>query len=86
MEILRIKNDINGNSRFVVHFLALITDSPLPINEKYNAALFLARKIGGKKFHNKQFGGGISFQAYNAQELQQRITDFVNRNSLIISI
>jgi hypothetical protein len=26
-----------------------------------------ARKLGGRKFHNKQFGGGVVFQAYECQ-------------------
>jgi hypothetical protein len=61
----RINNDINGNPRYVVHFLQ--------IADSYQRALFLARKIGGRKFHNKQYGGGIAFQSYNIEQLEQRI-------------
>ena len=61
----RINNDINGNPRYVVHFLQ--------IADSYERALFLARKIGGRKFHNKQYGGGIAFQSYNIEQLEQRI-------------
>ena len=63
----RINNDINGNPRYVVHFLQ--------IAESYERALFLGRKIGGRKFHNKQYGGGIAFQSYNVEALEQRIKD-----------
>lgn len=61
----RINNDTNGNPRYVVHFLQ--------IADSYERALFLARKIGGRKFHNKQYGGGIAFQSYNTEKLEQRI-------------
>lgn len=33
----------------------------LYIDDAYEYALEKARKIGGKKFHNKSFGGGIVF-------------------------
>ena len=56
-DFTRIKNDINGNPRFVCHFLHF--------SRNYNDALYLAKKLGGKKFHNKQYGGGIVFQEYD---------------------
>ena len=56
-DFTRINNDVNGNPRYVFHFLKLA--------DKYTDALFLAKKIGGKKFHNKQYGGGIVVQSYN---------------------
>ena len=61
----RINNDVNGNPRFVVHYLQLA--------DSYARALFLARQLGGRKFHNKQFGGGIAFQSYNTDQLAERI-------------
>jgi hypothetical protein len=64
----RVKSDINGNSRFVCHFLQLNTREELAdaiaLSQKYVLALKRARALGGKKFHNKQFGGGIVFQEY----------------------
>jgi len=65
MDYKRIKNDTNGNPRYVVHFLAIADD--------YESALKIARKIGGKKFHNKQFGGGIVFQSYNIEETLKKL-------------
>ena len=56
----RVNNDVNGNPRYVFHFLELAYD--------YNEALKIAKKIGGKKFHNKQFGGGIVIQSYNLKK------------------
>ena len=61
----RINNDINGNPRFVVHYLQMA--------DSYERALFLSRQLGGRKFHNKQYGGGIAFQYYNTEKLAERI-------------
>ena len=82
MSITRIKSDINGNPRRVIHFLELVTAEDREaargrdfagVSYLYQVALNRARKIGGKKFHNKQFGGGIVFQSYSDQELEKDI-------------
>jgi len=72
----RMTNDSNGNPRYCIHFLALNTPAENAdysgdfITRKYNLALARARKLGGKKFHNKQFGGGIIFGSiYNLADL-----------------
>jgi hypothetical protein len=67
----RINNDVNGNPRFVIHFLQL--------SDSYERALYLAKQLGGKKFHNKQYGGGIVFQSYNTDILKQKINDIKQR-------
>lgn len=66
IEWTRINNDINGNPRHVCHFLAFIgpKDQGVELTRKYELALQRARKLGGRKFHNKQYGGGIVFQEY----------------------
>jgi hypothetical protein len=67
----RINNDINGNPRFVVHFLDLLNKGEgegLTILEKYELAVKKARKIGGTKYRGKDFGGCIVFQSYDIQE------------------
>lgn len=61
----RVNNDVNGNPRFVVHYLQLA--------DTYERALYLSRQLGGRKFHNKQYGGGIAFQSYNIDKLAERI-------------
>jgi len=66
----RVNNDVYGNPRYVIHFLQLLNEEEnisIPFNKKYEYALKKAKKIGGKKFHNKQYGGGIVFQSYNLQ-------------------
>ena len=53
----RIKQDVNGNGRLVCHW------TNIPGAETYAEAVKLANKIGGRKYHTKNFGGGIVFQA-----------------------
>ena len=60
-----INSDSNGNPRYVCHYLAFDND--------YSVALAMAKKLGGKKFHNKQYGGGIVFQSYNIDDLSSKI-------------
>jgi hypothetical protein len=67
----RINNDINGNPRYVVSFLDLLTVADtqgLDIDQKFNLALQKARKVGGKIYRGKDFGGGIVIQSYNILE------------------
>ena len=82
MEFTRVNNDVNGNPRFVVHFFELLTDKEsrnydISITDKYDLALERAKKLGGRKFSNKQFGGGIVFQSYNNEFLAQKIKDSI---------
>jgi hypothetical protein len=83
IDFKRIDNDTNGNPRYVCHFLNLLTDTEsnnydISISDKYIIALNRAKKIGGKKFHNKQYGGGIVFQSYNIQTTQTDIQTLLN--------
>ena len=82
----RVKNDINGNPRYVCHFLNLNTPEELnaepwiDVSEKYNLALARARKLGGRKFHNKQYGGGIVFRCvFNLRELCEQINELTEK-------
>ena len=87
IKFTRVNNDVNGNPRYVFHFLNLITDKDnynslgewVNIGNKYNIALQRAKEIGGKKFHNKQYGGGIVIQSYNIQEDERRILEIVKK-------
>jgi hypothetical protein len=58
------------NSKYVVHFLAGISEKENTeydkygidkINKLYMLACNKAYDFSGKKFHNKQYGGGIAF-------------------------
>lgn len=65
----RVNNDVNGNPRYVCHYLNLAND--------YDDAVKIAKKIGGKRFHTKQYGGGIVFQSYNIKDTEKRIIELV---------
>lgn len=87
----RVSNDVNGNPRYVMHFSQLVTDSEREkakvkaatnmtffyLDEVYKAALKRAKQIGGRKFHNKQYGGGIVFQSYNLQNTCNLLNDMM---------
>jgi len=77
----RVSNDINGNPRYVVHFLEVLNDEErvsIPFNKKYEYALKKAKKIGGKKYDNKSYGGGIVFQSYNIEKTYEDIQKLKN--------
>lgn len=57
----RINNCVNGNPRYVLHFLNIADD--------YNTALSLARECGGKAYKGKNYGGGIVFSTYSLPNL-----------------
>lgn len=63
----RIDNDQNGNPRYVIHFLDMLTAEErdaLTIAAQYD--LVLARLAGyGRRYHNKKFGGGVSLHSYS---------------------
>ena len=70
-DVMRVNNDVNGNPRYVVHFLHFLSDK-----EREDAAGFsgysLAAKrasawIGGKRYRAKSYGGGIVFSSYNVE-------------------
>ena len=75
----RINNDVNGNPRYVTHFNNLLTDyekyqANLTIDKKYDLAVNKAKAIGGKRFNNKLFGGGIVFgSVFNLDDLISKI-------------
>lgn len=89
IEWTRIKNDVNGNPRFVCHFtdlegftLRFYNRINLTLSDRYALTVRAANKLGGRKFHNKQFGGGIVFQAYECQlpQIVNRIREILNSN------
>jgi hypothetical protein len=81
IEVTRVNNDINGNPRRVVHFLSFVTEeddrAQHDLHHLYEVALKRSRKIGGRKFHNKQYGGGIVFESYDDNELRKDIAQLM---------
>lgn len=66
-DFTRVNNDVNGNPRYVIHYLRCCPESykTQSLADSYAATCKLMNKIGGRKFHNKQYGGGIVFQSYS---------------------
>ena len=68
----RVNSDVNGNPRYVIDFSECMPDAWISlggsISSRYAATCKLMNKIGGRKFHNKQYGGGIVFQSYSLRE------------------
>ena len=72
----RINGDIYGNPRYVFHYLHLITSEEIEegtVNSHYQKALRRAKNINGRKFHNKQYGGGIVITTYSIEKEIQKI-------------
>ena len=79
----QIKNDINGNSRYVCHFFNLVPDlQGDSLAGLYDIAVKRANKIGGRKFHNKQYGGGIVFQGCYLHQIEQEIKKLIERETV----
>ena len=68
----RINNDVNGNPRYVIHFL--------DVANNYNEALNIIRSIGGRKYTAKWFGGGIVFSSYNILEDLKKVIKWKEEN------
>lgn len=94
IDFTRVNNDVNGNPRYVCHFLTFIKNGDreqiqndfaaslsrnpfLFTGFEYDLAMERARTIGGRKFHNKQYGGGIVFQSYNIADTERQILELM---------
>lgn len=84
----RVNNDVNGNPRYVIHFLELLTSKeqdeisakarPMQaINDMYREAVNKAADMGGKRYRGKDFGGGIVFEAHNLQYIANKINNLL---------
>ena len=78
-DFTRINNDGSGNPRYVLHFFVFLTDEERNsygidnYKNLYQLAVKRANKLNGKKFHNKQYGGGIVFQTYEVRQVINKI-------------
>ena len=84
--LTRLNNDVNGNPRYAIHFLKLNTRAEknrtgdyenLSTTDLYDIAVKRANKLGGRRYHNKQYDGGIVFQSYNTKALLDRIENII---------
>ena len=78
----RVNNDVNGNPRYVIHFLDVLSQfdkDAIPAGMDRIATLYkMAIKkihdaIGGQKYRAKWFGGGLVFQSYRPEHDLERI-------------
>lgn len=87
IEFTRISHDVNGNPRYVCHFLNLVTPEEREavgtrvgfVSELYAIALRRAHRIGGRKYHTRSYGGGIVFQSYNIEETARYIAESLKK-------
>ena len=61
----QVTNDANGNPRYVIHYL--------DIANSYSDALNLIRKIGGKMYTAKWYGGGLVFSTYTLEKTLEEL-------------
>jgi homogentisate 1,2-dioxygenase len=86
LTLTRIAHDVNGNPRYVLHFLQMNTRAELDavpwigVSEKYALAVKRANTIGGRKYHNRSYGGGIVFQSYSVDELARHVSRVTGRD------
>jgi len=66
-DFTRVNSDSYGNPRYVLHFLQCEPESwrTEEFSGRYARTVKLMNQIHGRKYHNKQYGGGIVFQTYN---------------------
>jgi len=76
-ELTRVKNTWNGSPRYVMHYLN--------IAKNYSDALWIAKNEDScRKFHNKQYGGGIVFSSYNKKDSVINILEMSNTIEIIV--
>ena len=66
-DMYRVRNDANGNPRYVIHWLAFGKD--------YDTAKKIANSIGFRVYRGKDFGGGFVAQSYNVENTAEQIID-----------
>ena len=64
-DFFRVNNDVNGNPRYVIHFLAFAGD--------YDTARRVANSIGFRVYRGRDFGGGFVGMSYNLENTAERI-------------
>ena len=64
-DFFRVKNDVYGNPRYVIHWLAFGTD--------YDQAKKVANSLGFRVYRGRDFGGGFVAQSYNIENTAEQI-------------
>lgn len=76
----KISHDVNGNPRYVCHFLHLLTEAERAnaegidfVSRQYAIAVKRANRFGGRKYHTRSYGGGVVFSSYALGKLCNEI-------------
>jgi hypothetical protein len=64
-DFYRVNNDVNGNPRYVIHFLAFA--------DEYHEAKRIANRLGFRVYRGRDFGGGFVCQSYNLENTAESI-------------
>lgn len=64
----RVNNDINGNPRYVVHFLAFTTDEEMRNDN-----------LGFSVYRANWYGGGFVWRSYSLIDTANKINEIVNK-------
>lgn len=85
IEFTSIRNNTNGNPRYVAHYLNFLTEEEsekrVTLASEYDCAVYRCKAFGGKRFHNKQYGGGIVFCTYDLEGLVNRIQQKIKEDN-----
>lgn len=61
----RVNNDVNGNPRYVIHYLAFA--------DTYEQARKTANSLGFRVYRGRDFGGGFVGQSYSLENTAEQI-------------
>jgi hypothetical protein len=64
-DFYRVNNDVYGNPRYVIHFLAFANE--------YDDARKIANRLGFRIYRGRDFGGGFVCQSYNLENTAEGI-------------
>lgn len=86
----RINNTINGNPRYVFHFMDILSEDektqirkdarPMQwVNDCYQYAINKAKNLDAcQKYRGKWFGGGIVICSYNLNDFVNKVNQTLN--------
>ena len=69
--VTQVTNDRYGNPRFVIHYL--------DVADTYSDALKIIRRIGGKMYTAKWYGGGLVFSTYNIERTLEKLMTYAGK-------
>lgn len=85
----RIKRDINGNSRYIIHMSKIPYQKPfLSVKDKYKKVGLICKAFGGKRYNTKRYPFYIVFQSTNIIEIVNLLNqlEVINKSNPTISI